>query len=400
MILLYIGIIICLSWYTHAETYIVKRKLPTVWSFDITPEQKEYIELLYSDQYFNITEKFKNAFGDKLVTYYDDHITLNALQLDIYHDVDNFMLTDDIEFIEIDYEIQEDGQLNDMIKKDWGQKFVKAPISPSREVTIAVLDTGIDLEHPDLKDLLVPGINVVFKEPPIDRRGHGTHCAGIIAAALGGKNVKLMPIKILDDNGSGSYSNALYGLNYAIANGAEITSNSWGGNASSKSFKEVIRISRILHVFSAGNNKENLDTFEYAPGGMISPNKLTVASLESKNKLSSFSNYSQNIVDIAAPGTDIYSLAPGSNKLVAKSGTSMAAPFVTAGVAIARANMTNSTSEEVIQYILENSDSQEKLTNYVNNGRILNLKKIAGLTNSTIGYSLRFLFFVIVFSYI
>lgn len=229
---------------------------------------------------------------------------------------------------------------------------------------IAVLDTGVDVSHPDLAANIwtntreipgngrdddgngvvddVHGYDAYYDDgEPEDKDGHGTHCAGTIGAVgNNGRGVvgvnwqaRIMPIKIFNNNDKPrtSTSAMLRGISYAGRHGARITSNSWGGPGRSRSVERAFQKSKAFHLMAAGNDSQDNDDKPHYPSNYSVSNSLAVASITRSGKLSSFSNYGKETVDIAAPGSSIYSTVPGGGYGY-KSGTSMATPHV-AGVA-------------------------------------------------------------------
>ncbi|MDH4275061.1 MAG: S8 family serine peptidase, partial [Gammaproteobacteria bacterium] len=177
---------------------------------------------------------------------------------------------------------------------------------------------------------------------PIDLNNHGTHVSGVIAAAgnngtgVVGVNwrAKIMPLRFMDATGSGSTSNAIRAITYAVRNGARISNNSWGGPTQSRALSDAISAANSaghLFVTAAGNANANIDTNPEYPAAFNLPNIVSVASTDQSDALSSFSNFGAVNVDLAAPGSQIHSTLR-NNRYGSLSGTSMAAPFV-AGVA-------------------------------------------------------------------
>eukprot|EP00951_Prasinocladus_malaysianus_P008647 scaffold62870_cov46-Prasinocladus_malaysianus.AAC.1 len=195
----------------------------------------------------------------------------------------------------------------------------------------------------------------------MDISGHGTHCAGTIAAVQNNtigiagitlSNIKIMAVKVFGDEGTGYDSDAIKGIEYAIKMGASIVSNSWSVKGSERMGVQALETAvnasysaGQVFVAAAGNSGSDLDvaeTREY-PAGLGTPNIVSVLGIDPNNEPASFdlfafsndatpsTNYGQLTVDIAAPGLNIYSTTAGGSWGY-KSGTSMAAPHV-AGVA-------------------------------------------------------------------
>jgi thermitase len=237
-------------------------------------------------------------------------------------------------------------------------------IRGSRKVVVAVIDTGIDWEHPDLKANLYtnPGESGALAENGKDDDGngfvddlhgwnfdaksrdsnddhdHGTHCSGTIGAVgnngtgVAGVNwqVSLMPIKFLDGNGSGSLEGAVEAINYATLMKVNVMSNSWGGGEYTESLFQAIKNARdagILFVAAAGNDSSNNDQHPSFPASYELDNILTVAATDNRDGLAGFSNFGSRSVHLAAPGVKVFSTTKGG-KYDFMSGTSMAAPHV------------------------------------------------------------------------
>lgn len=232
-------------------------------------------------------------------------------------------------------------------------------------VVIAVIDTGVNYNHPDLQNNIwsnpgeIAGNGVDddrngFVDDtrgwdfanndnnPIDDNRHGTHVAGIIAAqgnnatGVSGVNwsAQIMPLKFMTATGSGTSANAIRAINYAVAKGAKISNNSWGGGAFSQALQDAITAAEQaghLFVAAAGNSASNNDTTPSYPASYANANIISVASTTNTDGLSTFSNFGARTVDLGAPGQGILSTVLGTTTATL-SGTSMASPVV-AGVA-------------------------------------------------------------------
>ncbi len=230
-------------------------------------------------------------------------------------------------------------QLSEII--DWGLRSLNVPEvwkkTQGEGVTVAVLDTGIALEHPDLKDAIIATRDFTGGNDPMDRNGHGSHCSGIVAARANQTGVigvapkaKLMMGKVLNDSGYGMMDWIVEGINWAFESGADIISLSLGSRRSDpkleKAVKRVIDGGKII-IAAAGNEGEGRDTISY-PGHY--PGVICVGSINREMRRSYFSSTGPNLA-IMAPGEDILSCYP-PDKYAKFSGTSMATPFI-AGVA-------------------------------------------------------------------
>nr|WP_319578612.1 S8 family serine peptidase [uncultured Methanospirillum sp.] len=211
----------------------------------------------------------------------------------------------------------------------------------SSSVTVAVVDTGVDYTHPDLAANCISGYDFVNNDAdPMDDNGHGTHCAGSIAAignngaGIAGVtwNSKIMPLKFLNSGGYGYTSDALSAFAWGYARGVRIFSNSWGGYGTDTALQSAINsYSDAIFLCAAGNDGVNIDSYTFSPAGLSCANIVSVAMTDSSDNLVSWSNYGPTTVDVAAPGLSIYSCKPGSSYQY-MSGTSMATPHV-AGLA-------------------------------------------------------------------
>lgn len=279
-----------------------------------------------------------------------------------------------------------------------------------RQVIVAVIDTGIDIHHPELKDSIwvnedeIPGdgidndgngyiddvngwnffnnTNQIFVGEEDD---HGTHAAGTIAAARGNGGiagiadpayVKIMPIKVLGtEDGVGEETAVIGAIQYAEANGASICNLSFGTSDYYPELEKVMRNSKMLFVTSAGNGDSedigiNIDTTgDDYPSSFHLPNTITVANLMFDGNLATSSNYGVNTVNIAAPGTYIVSTIP--NGFGYMSGTSMAAPMVTAVAAMVYSCRTDLNLSDVRNAVLQSAHKLKGLEGKVSSGGML-----------------------------
>jgi subtilisin family serine protease len=246
----------------------------------------------------------------------------------------------------------------------------------SPTVTVAVVDTGAAHAHPDLAANLLPGYDFIKKQDVAeDDNKHGTHCAGIIAALHNGTgtvgvapNVKILPLKFLDSTGSGDTAGAIAAIDYAVAHGVKVISNSWGGGDKSQLLQDSIAkavAAGIFVVASAGNDASNNDSSPSYPASY--PGVISVASSDESDALSSFSNFGQTGVWIAAPGSNIYSTVL-NGKYENLSGTSMAGPQVAGAIALAVSVKPNLTVDQARQALCDTS--KKILTSKVACGRL------------------------------
>lgn len=210
-----------------------------------------------------------------------------------------------------------------------------------RPIRVAILDSGVDLRHPALQGLLGSGANLLSPgDPPTDENGHGTHVAGIIASASGAfwfanpraPGILLHPVKIFDQTGMGRIGDIIRGLEWCIRNRMEIVNLSFGTDLkTSRALEQAVRTVAahgILMVGAAGNDGRR-DEVDF-PGRY--PDVVAVAASTRNDRLARFSSSGPE-VDLVAPGASVLSLATGGG-FVRMSGTSMAAPHVTAAAAL------------------------------------------------------------------
>jgi subtilisin family serine protease len=270
----------------------------------------------------------------------------------------------------------------------------------SKNIIVAVIDTGIDYNHEDLafnvwrnpnptnSDLV--GWDVVNNDGlPFDDNEHGTHCAGTIGATgmngigVTGVNqrVSVMGIKFLSAQGSGDTAGAIKGIDYAVNNGAKVLSNSWGGPAdnSNPALYQAIESAKakdVLFIAAAGNDGKNNDKPNEAsyPAAFDNDNLISVAATDSKDGVAFFSNYGKKTTHVAAPGVDIYSLKPG-NQYQKLSGTSMAAPHVAGAVALIWSKNPTWTYKQVKDALMNTVDPIPALAQKTVTGGRINVAK-------------------------
>jgi subtilisin family serine protease len=242
----------------------------------------------------------------------------------------------------------------------------------SSSVIVAVADTGVGINHPDLKGNIGPGYDFVYdtSDPmPADWNGswHGTHVAGTIGAVSNNEvgiagvsqKVTIMPLQIFKKNGKTDVMAEVQAIKYAERHGASIINLSWGGGSYNDLEYQTIRQSSLLFVCAAGNDKNNTDQSPFYPASYNSPNIIRVAASDSGGNVASFSNYGRKSVDLAAPGVMISSLYYqydfGYGYKYA-GGTSMAAPHVSGVAALVKATHPDYGYAELKSAILNTTD--------------------------------------------
>ena len=220
---------------------------------------------------------------------------------------------------------------------DWGITRVGGPAAPVAGRRAWVIDTGIDLDHPDLNVDTGRSRSFVREKTADDGNGHGTHVAGTIAArdnSFGSVGVApgapVIAVRVLDRNGSGTNSGVIAGVDYVAANGAsgDVANMSLGGGVSTLLDQAVVRASStgIRFVLAAGNESDHANN--HSPARANGEFVYTVSSFTKNNDLwSSFSNFGNPPVDYAEPGSSIYSTYKAGG-YATLSGTSMAAPHL------------------------------------------------------------------------
>ncbi len=255
-----------------------------------------------------------------------------------------------------------------LFDRQWGLRKIDAPGAwevtlGSPSVVTAVIDTGVDLAHPDLQGRLVQGRNFLDPEqPPQDDGGHGTHVAGTIAATINNSQgvagvapgTSIMPIKALKANGSGKDSTVAQGVRWAADNGARIINMSFGGTEISPVLTESVAYAArkgVITVVAAGN--EGVETPSYPAA--TSPN-ISVAATDQGDHRGAYSNYGDWIV-ISAPGSGIWSTFwAGQSSYRIDNGTSMAAPHVSGVIALMLSVRPNLTIPEITTILKTTAD--------------------------------------------
>ncbi len=285
-------------------------------------------------------------------------------------------------------------------------------IHDAPNVVVAVVDTGINLNHQDIAANLwtnpsptrgdvhganfVGGRGTIVSGDPTDDDGHGTHVAGTIGAA--GNNgvastgiawrVQLMALKVFPANASGSVSEIAAGVNYAISHGAHIINASYGGQGStgySQTELAAITAARnagVIFVAAAGNDSANTDITRFYPASHALDNIVTVGASNRRDELATaYTNYGA-AVDLFAPGDEIVSLNYANNTgTVSLNGTSMAAPHVAGSLALLKAQFPSDTYRQLINRLLRGVDRGDRFVGKAQTGGRLNLYR--ALTTAT-----------------
>jgi subtilisin family serine protease len=269
----------------------------------------------------------------------------------------------------------------------------------SDSVTVAVVDSGIDYNHPDIQANMWAGRGWDFANAdnnPMDDNGHGTHVAGTIGArghngiGITGVNwrVKLMAVKAGDADGYLEEAWIVQAFQYACANGARVINGSFGGPGSAAIRDAIAACPNALFVFAAGNGGwdgigDNNDVAPVYPCSFTSPNIVCVAATDSTDVRAGFSNYGVNNVDIGAPGVDVNSTVPvaldtedaTADGYTSWDGTSMASPHVAGAAALVLARRPALSVAELRRTLLLSADAKSSLSNLVATGGRLNVHR-------------------------
>jgi subtilisin len=314
----------------------------------------------------------------------------------------------------------------DLGGNNWGADLVKAPEVwaqgyTGKGVVVAVVDTGVDYNHEDLrnniwtnsKEIAGNGIdddgngyiddnygwNFADKNNnTLDNNGHGTHVSGTIAGENNNYGVtgiaydaKIMPVKALNESGSGSYSSISKGIRYAVDNGANVINLSLGGTSSNRTLESAINYASskgVIVVMAAGNDGDSSPDY---PARYASKTGIAVGAVDRNNNMPDFSNRSgtNEISYVTAPGVKVYSSVP-NNQYATYSGTSMAAPHVAGVVALMLSANPSLTDAQVRQIVAETAENGTQSTTSQNTSSSLNISNVSSLAKqviSTRGYT-------------
>lgn len=294
--------------------------------------------------------------------------------------------------------------------QQWALSAIGAPTAwdyttGSSQIIVAVVDTGVDYNHPDLAANIWKNTGEIAgngrdddgngytddyygynfngaNSNPMDDNGHGTHVAGTIGAIGNNStgaaginwNVRIMSLKFMSSSGSGYTSAAVQAINYAVRMGAKVINNSWGGGTYDQALATAIQYAQsrgVIVVNAAGNNGVNVDSSPSYPASLNGANVLTVAATDQNGNLASFSNYGAGTVDIAAPGVTILSTYT-SGRYAYMSGTSMATPHVAGAAALLWSRNPSWNYSQVINALLSSTTASANLFGKVGAG-VLNI---------------------------
>lgn len=312
---------------------------------------------------------------------------------------------------------------HDMIQSQKGWRLTQG----SRDIVVAVIDTGIDEKHPDLKNNLwknkgeigkdkagkdkasngidddangfiddVHGWNFVANDNKLDdTHGHGTHIAGIIGAEGGNgigisgvsPRVSLMVLRYYDPKSAESNNllNTVRAIQYAVKMGANIINYSGGGLAPSPEERAAIEEANrrgILFIAAAGNERSNSDKKKYYPADYGLPNIVSVTAINKEKKVLPSSNWGEETVHIAAPGNSVLSTL-NNGQYGEMTGTSQATAFVTGVAALVMANNGElKKADRIIKYLTQTGDADEGLEGKTRYARRLNTYRALAIQDS------------------
>jgi len=280
-----------------------------------------------------------NNSGLYFLQYSSEKLTQSAFEAFKSDSSISFVTLNDVVHVSETAIVNETSSLTDR----WGSERISADLfmnyltanNKTGELIVAVTDTGVDVTHPHLQGRTVAGYNFINNNnSPYDVYSHGTHVSGTIVDCTP-PNVKIMPVKILDDGGYGNDFIVCLGIEYAVNNGAKVINMSFGGtcydNEEDCIYKQVINYAEnrgVTCVAAAGN--ESGDTAFVHPAKL--ENIITVSALTYSDTSADFTNYG-DAIDVCAPGVNILSSIPDGGYGY-KSGTSMAAPHISAAAAM------------------------------------------------------------------
>jgi len=291
---------------------------------------------------------------------------------------------DDVAYAEPNYTIQAEDVPSDWPYSDteWAGTDMHAAFdflaaSPAGvTVRIAVVDSGVDADHPELVDVLIPGYDFANGDSdPEDDAGHGTKVCGVIGAKGGNGTgsagvawntpIEIMPLKFMklsDGSTTGYTSDAVDAIYYAVDHGAKIINASWGFSSYSNALEDAIRYAKnhgVLFVASAGNNGQDNDKVAHYPSNYQVSNVIAVAAMNRYDELASFSNYGRYSVHVAAPGSGLKTTDLDGGTTSWASGTSFASPWVVGVAAMVASQNPDLSLSELRSRILKASVMDE-----------------------------------------
>ncbi len=290
-----------------------------------------------------------------------------------------------IEYVEPDFIAQALGTSNDpyfVQGSQWHLSKIQAPTAwdtttGSSTQPVAVIDTGVRASHPDLVGKVLVGYDFVANDNDAnDENGHGTAVAGTVSPASNNQvgvcgvawSNPILPVRVLDANGSGNYSAIANGIIYAADLGAKVINLSLGGTSSSRALQDAVTYAwnkQCVLVAAAGNNGSNVAFYPAACTNVVAVSATNVS--DTRPTWSNFGSY----VDVSAPGVDILSVF-GNDQYAAWNGTSFSSPVASGVVALMAAANSTLTNVQLVDLLIKNSDDIGALGKdvYYGNGRV------------------------------
>jgi subtilisin family serine protease len=376
---------------------------------------------------FNGMYILQTSNASKLKAEIENHQSISKVQFDYFSGRSKLPTPEGSEKLEKSYTKATNGFNDPGLRRLWGfkstanngmdiinayQNFGSAQGEP---VVVAVVDTGVDYNHEDLKDVMwvnegeipgngidddgngyvddVHGINTLVRDSEgratgdmMDKHSHGTHVSGTIGATQNNgtgiagvaSNVRIMGIRAVPNSGDETDVDVAESFIYAAKHGAKIINCSFGkkhnegGMLVSETIEHIGKEYGVLVVAAAGNESSNNDRSKKYPASFENENLLVVASSTKRGRLSYFSNYGIKSVDVAAPGSSIYSTTPG-NRYSNMSGTSMASPNTAGLAAEILARRPELSPVELKKVIMDTVSSNRRYTSKVVSGGLINL---------------------------
>ncbi len=399
----------------------VNNELIVLWKDGVSAEEKRDFLSTYSNQ-FTITSEYENFM---LITTSDittaqwlrNHLASNPSLCTVDYNSEIDLCNTNDPYFETQWGLNNPGSYDELVGDNLVKVYSTNDVDMNipdawalynnddmntRKVVVAVIDTGVDNNHPDLidsmwvnkgeipedgidndkngyiddvfgwdfynKDNTVCHYEIDAKTDEIrsskdDCDDHGTHCAGIIAATANNKigiagvasniDAKIMALKIHGGtNGKGTIADAILAIKYATVMGADIVNMSWGSTTKNKALQQAISEAPMLFITAAGNTGDDNDKVPVYPASYDLPNVISVTFINQYGYITSKSNYGKNSVDVAAPGMNIMSTSVGAYSTM--SGSSMAAPHITGLAAILYSCGDKVTPDSVKKLITQN----------------------------------------------
>lgn len=310
--------------------------------------------------------KINQAIDGKMKKHWDSYWIFKSQTKETEELIRYFTSRKDVAFAEPNYLLLPNRMPNDPLytRYQYNLPLIKADEAwdinlGKSNIVVAVVDTGVDLNHKDFKDKLVTGYNVLTDtNDPLDDNGHGTHVAGIISASTNNTigiagvswNNKIMPIKAIGAEGTGSSFDIAKGIRWATDHGAHVINMSVGNYHPSGILQDAIRYAYnkgVVLVAASGNDNTSQPSYPAAY-----PEVISVAAVDQQAQRAEFSNYG-DYIEVAAPGVDIPSTYI-YDEYAALSGTSMACPHV-AGLAGLILSVNPKLTNEEVRAIIRNT---------------------------------------------